>query len=108
MRGVGFERAALWIPLRGFLAQRQGYTAVSRAQSLKGLFLVLPDTVVQNRVEAKIFIKDTFQPLLGVCAIKAMDAMRAEEVDTGGRIIKYATLWNSSRPYVGPALWTGV
>ena len=39
---------------------------MSRAQSLKGLFLVLPDTVVQNRVEAKIFIKDTFQPPLDV------------------------------------------
>ena len=104
MQGVGFERAALWIPLRGFFAQRQGYTAVSGAQSLKGLFL--QDTVVQNREEAKTFIKDAFQPPLD--AIKALDDMRAVEVDTGGRSLKYATLWNSSRPYLSPALWTGV
>ena len=40
VRGVGFERVALWIPLRGFFAQGQGYAAVSRAQSLEGLFLL--------------------------------------------------------------------
>ena len=54
------------------------------------MFLVLPDTVVQNREEAKTFLKDAFQPTLD--AIKALDVMRAVEVDTGGRIIKYATL----------------
>ena len=87
--------------------QRQGYTAVSGAQSLKWLFLVLPDTtVLQNREEAKTFLKDAFQPPLD--AIKALDDMRAVEVDTDGRIVKYTTLWNSSRPYLSPALWSGV
>ena len=76
---------------------------MSRAQSL---FLVLPDYVVQNREEAKTFTEDAFQPPLD--AIKALDDRRAVEVDTGGRIIKYATFLNSSRPYLSPALWTGV
>ena len=97
-QGVGYERVALWIPLRGFFAQGQGYTTVSRAHSLEGLFLVLPDNVVQNREEAKALLKTAFQPLLH--AIKALDDMRARapstvEVDTVRRILRYATLWNS-------------
>ena len=34
---VGFERVAVWIPSRGFFAQGQGYTAVSRENILDGL-----------------------------------------------------------------------
>ena len=41
-QGVGFELVDLWIPLTGLFVQGQGYTTVSRAQSPKGLFLVLP------------------------------------------------------------------
>ena len=111
VQGVGFERVALWIPLRGFFAQGQGYTAASRAQSLKGLFLVLPDTVVQNRDEVKPFLKDAFQPPLD--AIKALDDMRARapatvEADTGGGNFRYPAVWNSNKPSLSPALWTGV
>ena len=32
--GVGFERVAVWIPFRGFIAQSQGYTAVSRGKCM--------------------------------------------------------------------------
>ena len=86
-------------------------SAVSRAKNLKGLFLVLPDTVVQNREGAKTLLKDAFQPPLD--AIKALDHMRAGApatvaVDTGEIISRYATLWNPSKSYLSPALWTGV
>ena len=95
VQGVGFERVALWIPLREVFAQRLGYITVSRAHSLKRLFLVLPDTVVRKREEAKTLLKDAFQSLLD--AIKALDDMRARasstvEVDTVGKILRYATL----------------
>ena len=64
---------------------------MSRAQSLKGLPLVLPDTVVHNREEAKPFPKGAFQPPLD--DIKALGDMRARslvtvEVDTGGRSLR--------------------
>ena len=75
VRGVGFERVALWIPLRGFFAQGHGYTTDSRSPSLERLLLVLPDNVVQNREEEKVLLNDAFQPLLD--AIKAPDKMRA-------------------------------
>ena len=91
VQGVGFERVALWIPLRGFFAQGQGYTAVSRAQSLKGLFLVVPDTVVRNREEAKTFLKDAFQPPID--AIKALDDMRARAPAT----VEVRHGWENSR-----------
>ena len=73
VQGVGFERVALWIP-HGFFAQGQGYTAVSRAQSLQGLFLVLPDSVVGDREEARDFLEDAFQTPMD--AIKALSDTR--------------------------------
>ena len=48
VQGVRFERVAMWIPSRGFFAQGQGYTAVSRGKTLDGLFLVLPDKVSED------------------------------------------------------------
>ena len=78
IQGVGFERVALWIPLRGFIKQVQGYyTAESRAHCLEGLLLliVLQDNDVQNRDEEKALLKNAFQPLLD--AMKALDDMRA-------------------------------
>ena len=77
------HRVALWIPPRGFFAQGLRHTAVSRVLSLKGLFLVLPDTVVQNREEAKTFLKDALQPPLD--AINALDDSRARAPATVGR-----------------------
>ena len=113
VQGVGFERVALWIPLRVFFTQGQGHTAVARAQSLKGLPIVvlLDAAVAQNREDAKTFLKDAFQPPLD--AIKALDDMRARapatvELGTGGKIVKYAELWNSRKAYLSPALWIGV
>ena len=109
--GVRFERVTLWIRHRGFFAQGQGYTTVSRAHSVKRLFLALPDNVVRNREEEKTLLKDAFQPPPD--ATKALDHMRdrspaAVEVDTGRRVVQYVTLRNSSGPYLSPALWTGV
>ena len=45
----------------------QGHTAVSRAQSLQGLLLLilLPDIVLGDREEAHDFLKDAFQPPYG-------------------------------------------
>ena len=56
VQGVGFERVAVWISSRGFIAQGQGYTAVSRGSTLDGLFLVMPDEVLQDRESAKEFL----------------------------------------------------
>ena len=61
VQGVGFERVAVWIPSRGFFAQSQGYTAVSRGKPLDSLFLVLPDEVLKVRASAKEFLKEAFQ-----------------------------------------------
>ena len=84
---------------------------MSSVQSLNRVFLVLPDTVVQNREEAKASIKGTFQPLRD--SIKALDYMRVRalatvELETGGKVVKYATLWNSRKGSLSPALWIGV
>lgn len=112
VQGVGFECVGLWIPLRVFFEQEQGYTAVSRAQSLKELFLVLPDTVVDDRDEAKASLKDVFQPPLDA-PIKTLDDMRTRapatvELYSGGRAVKYTTLRDSSKAYLSPTLWGGV
>lgn len=57
-QSVWFEGVYLWIPLRGFVAQGQGYADLSRALIiLNKLSLVHPDTVVQNREEAKLVLK---------------------------------------------------
>ena len=70
-----------------------------------------PDSVVQNREEGKALLKDAFLPPLD--AIKALDDMGTRvpatiEVDTGGNILRFATLWDSSKSYLNPILWTGV
>ena len=98
LQEVVFEGVALSIPLRGFFAQGHGYPTESRAPSLEGLFIVLPDNAVHNREEEKALLNDAFRPLLE--ATKAVDDMRARapstvEVDTFGRILRYATLWES-------------
>ena len=111
VQGVGFELVALWIPLRGFFAQGQGYSAVSRAQSLQGLLLVLPDAVIDDRQEAKNFLKDVFQPRLD--AINTLKGMQAHSpatvtVATGGRDVQYAMVWDCSRTYSRPTEWVGI
>lgn len=48
--GVGFERLAVWIPNRGFLAQGQGYTAVSkRGDTLHSSFRYILVLVLYRR-----------------------------------------------------------
>ena len=109
VQGVGFERVALWIPLRGFFAQGQGYTAVSRAKTLGGLFLVIPDEYLEDKDGAKEFLQESFQPPTD--AIDATDEMRERapatvSIATGqGREIAYATLWDSGEDYFPPSRW---
>lgn len=95
VQGVGFERIAVWIPSRGFFAQGQGYTAVSRGKTLGGLFLVVPDDVLEDRQAAREFLKAAFHPPMD--AIKALSDMRRKApatvtVDNRGRAVAYATL----------------
>ena len=97
VQGVGFERVAVWIPSRGFFPQGQGYTAVSRGQTLDGLFLVLPDDVLQDRELAREFLKEEFQPPID--AINALADMRQKApatvtVNVRGRGVAYATPWD--------------
>lgn len=113
-QGVGFERVAVWIPLRGFSAQGQGYTAVSRAKSLGGLFLVIPDDCLEDREEAREFLMDAFQPPAD--AIDALQEMRerapaiarVRPEDGVGREVEYATLWDSRVEYSAPPYWPQV
>ena len=74
VQGVGFELVAVWIPSRGFFAQGQGYTAVSRGKTLGGLFIVLPDDVFRDRGDARGLIKEAFPPPID--AINALAKMR--------------------------------
>ena len=111
VQGVGFERVAVWIPSRGFFAQGQGYTAVSRGKTLDGLFLVLPDEVLRDRASAKDFPKEAFQP--PVDAINALSHMRRKAtatvtVNVRSRRVAYATLWDKRQIYYAPSDWTGV
>lgn len=106
-----FERVALWTPLRGLFAHGQGCTTVSRLQSLTGLFLALPDTVVRGREEEQTVLEDAFQPPPD--AIRALEdirdrALATVEVKTGGRPVKYTTLWDSCKVYLSPTRWGGV
>lgn len=111
VQGVGFQRVAVWIPLRGFFAQGQGYTAVSRAKTLAGLFLVIPDDCLEDREDAQEFLKDSFQPPAD--AIDALEEMRQRApaivgvlTEEGmGREVEYATLWDSRVTYLAPADW---
>ena len=103
--GVGFERVAVWILSRGFFAQGQGYTAVSRGKTLDGLFLVLPGDVLQDRELAREFLKEAFQPPID--AINALADMRQKApatvtVNVRGRGVAYATLWDERRSYNAP------
>ena len=111
VQGVGFERVAVWIPSRGFFAQGQEYTAVSRGKTLGGLFLVLPDEVLRDRASAKDFLKEAFQP--PVDAIGALSHMRRKAaatvtVNVRSRRVTYATLWGKRQIYYAPCEWTGV
>lgn len=111
VQGVGFERVAVWIPSRGFFPQGQGYTAVSRGQTLDGLFLVLPDDVLQDRELAREFLKEEFQPPID--AINALADMRQKApatvtVNVRGRGVAYATPWDERRTYNAPDGWVGV
>ena len=99
VQGVGFEQMAVWIPSKGFFAQGQGYTAVSRGETLDGLFLVLPDEVFQDRASAKEFLKEAFQPPID--PVNARSDMRRKApatvtVNIRGRTVTYATLWNGT------------
>ena len=111
VQGVGFERVAVWIPSRGFFAQGQGYTAVSRGKTLDGLFLVLPDEVLRDRASAKDFLQEAFQP--PVDAINALSHMRRKAtatvtVNVRSRRVACATLWDKRQIYYAPSEWTGV
>lgn len=110
VQGVGFKRVAVSIPSRGFFAQGQGYTAVSRGKTLEGLFIVLPDDVLDDREEAKLFLKEAFHPPFD--AINALADMRERApatvtITSRGREVAYATLWNTRRQYSPPSGWTG-
>ena len=111
VQGVGFERVTVWIPPRGFFAQGHGYTAVSRGKTLDGLFLVLPDEVLQDTVSAKEFLKEAFQPPID--AVNALSDTRRQApatvtVNIRGRRVAYATLWDERQFYYAPSEWTGV
>ena len=87
----------MWFPSRGFFAQSQGYTAVSRGKTLGGLFLVLPGDVLHDRGAARDFMKEVFHPPMD--AINALAELRRKApatvtVDTRGRRVAYATLWD--------------
>lgn len=111
VQGVGFERVAVWIPLRGFFAQGQGYTAVSRAKTLTGLFLVVPDDYTGDREEVREFLREAFQPPAD--AIEALQEMRERAPaivavlteDGEGREVEYAALWESGKTYSAPPDW---
>ena len=114
VQGVGFERVVVWIPLRGFFAQGQGYTAVSRAKTLSGLFLVIPDECLEDREDAREFLMDAFQPPAD--AIDALQEMRerapaivgvlvGDAAGGVGREVEYATLWESGVEYPVPLDW---
>ena len=110
VQGVGFERVAVWIPSRGFFAQGQGYTAVSRGETLGGLFLVLPDDVLRDRGAARDFMKEAFHPPMD--AINALAELRRKApatvtVDMRGRRVAYATLWDEREVYDVPEGWRG-
>jgi len=110
-RDMGFERVAVWIPLRGFFAQGQGYTAVSRAKTLDGLVLVVPDDYIEDDEQVGEFLQETFQPPLD--AIAALDEMRdrapaivgVRTEDGLGREVEYATLYDSGVEYSAPDDW---
>ena len=112
VQGVGIERVAVWIPSRNFFAEGQGYPAVSKGKTLDGLFLVLPDKVLQDRASAKKFLKETFQPPIDD-AVNALSDMRRKAPATvtvnirDGRVA-YATLWDERHPYHAPSEWTSV
>ena len=59
----------------------------------------------------KIFLKDAVQPPLD--GIKALDDARIRapatvQLDTGGKIVTYAPLWNFTEAYLHLALYVGV
>ena len=111
VQGVGFERVAVWIPSRGFFAQGQGYTAVSRGKTLGGLFLVLPDDVLRDRDAARDFLRDAFRAPMD--AINALAELRNKApatvtVSMEGRRVEYATLWDERKVYNAPEDWRGI
>ena len=88
----------------------QRHTVASRARRLQGLFLVPPDAAIDDREEAKNFLKDALQPPLD--AVKALNDMRARApatviVATRGRDPQHATIWDPSRTYSRPTEWLG-
>ena len=108
VQGIGFDRLTVCIPLRGFFAQGQGYTAVSRGKRLDSLFLVVPDDLLEDREETKQFLNDAFHPPMD--AIQALSGMRARApvivtVSMGVRDVQHATLWDSRRTYARPINW---
>ena len=108
---AGFERVAVWIPSRGFFAQSQWHAVVSRGETLDGLFLVLPDEILQDRASAKEFLKEAFQPPID--AINALSDMRPKApatvtVNIRGRRVAYAILCDERQLYHAPSEWTGV
>ena len=111
VQGGGFERVAVLIPYRGLFAKGQGYTAVCRGKILDGLFLVLPDEVLQDRASSNEFLKETFQsPIDTVNALSDMrrKAPATVTVNIRGRTVAYATLWDERQLYNAPSEWTGV
>ena len=80
-------------------------------RTLDGLFLVLPDEVLQDRATAKEFHKEAFQPPID--AVNALSDMRRKApatvtVNIRGRRVAYATLWDKRQLYHAPSKWTGV
>ena len=83
----------------------------SDLKTLDGLFLMLPEEVLQNRTSAKDFLKVAFQPPID--AVDALSGMRRKApatvtVNIRGRTVAYATLWDERQLYHAPSEWTNV
>lgn len=64
VQGVGFGRVAIWIPSRGFFAEGQGYTAVSRAETPEGASSSSPQSTMFTVARPRTSYKTPSSPPL--------------------------------------------